>query len=192
MVPLCVAVLSRFAGVHEPMSGGRLAGLLVGFGGVALLLGFGGVRGPLGWAGAALMGLAALGYAAGPLIIQRNLAGVDSYGPVTASQLIAAVLLLPGAIVGWPQHWPGARTLIAIGVLGVACSALAMLLMFYLVRSAGPGRATVITYINPAVAALLGVAVLHEPLGWSGYAAFALILFGSWLATRAGAVPARE
>jgi drug/metabolite transporter (DMT)-like permease len=67
------------------------------------------------------------------------------------------------------------------------CTAVAMLLMFYLVHDAGASRATVITYINPVVATLLGVLVLHEHLGLGGYIAFALILVGSWLATR-GAV----
>jgi drug/metabolite transporter (DMT)-like permease len=43
----------------------------------------------------------------------------------------------------------------------------------------------VITYINPAVAALLGVWLLHERLGLGGILAFVLILLGSWLATRA-------
>jgi drug/metabolite transporter (DMT)-like permease len=59
-----------------------------------------------------------------------------------------------------------------------------MLLMVYLIRSAGASRASVITYINPAVATMLGVTVLHEHLGLSGLLAFALILLGSWLATR--------
>jgi drug/metabolite transporter (DMT)-like permease len=191
MVPLLVAAISRFAGVHEPMTFTRLAGLVTGFGGVVLLLGFGSVEGPRGWAGAALMGLAALGYAIGPLIVKRRLAGIDSYGPVTVSQGIAAIVLLPGALANWPSHWPGARTWIAIAFLGIACSAVAMLLWFHLVRIAGPGRSSVITYVNPAVATLLGVLVLREPIGWSTFAAFALILLGSWLATRAGVVPAR-
>ncbi len=63
-----------------------------------------------------------------------------------------------------------------------------MLLLFYLIGQAGASRASVITYINPAVATLLGVVVLHEHLGFGGLAAFALILTGSWLATR-GARP---
>ena len=124
--------------------------------------------------------------------MKRRLADIDSFGPVAVCQLVAALILLPGAISGWPAQLPTPRTLFALAVLGIACSAIAMLLMFYLVRTAGPGRSSVITYVNPAVATLLGVLVLHEPLGWSGYAAFALILLGSWLATRAGAVPVRE
>jgi drug/metabolite transporter (DMT)-like permease len=71
----------------------------------------------------------------------------------------------------------------------VVCTALAMLLMFYLVSNAGASRAAVITYINPAVAALLGVFLLHERLGWGGILAFVLILLGSWLATRGAATP---
>jgi drug/metabolite transporter (DMT)-like permease len=76
----------------------------------------------------------------------------------------------------------------SLGVLGAVCSALAMVLMFYLVGRAGASRASVITYINPAVATLLGVTILHEHLGAGGYIAFALILLGSWLATRGSAV----
>lgn len=73
-----------------------------------------------------------------------------------------------------------------MAMLGVLCTAVAMLLMFYLVGHAGASRAAVITYINPAVAALLGVCLLHEHLGWGGLLAFVLILLGSWLATRGG------
>jgi drug/metabolite transporter (DMT)-like permease len=58
--------------------------------------------------------------------------------------------------------------------------------MFYLVNHAGASRATLITYVNPAVASLLGVWLLDERLGPGGVAGFVLILLGSWLATRGG------
>jgi drug/metabolite transporter (DMT)-like permease len=69
-------------------------------------------------------------------------------------------------------------------VLGAICTALAMVLLFYLIGQAGASRASVITYINPLVATLLGVLILHEHLGIGGITAFALILLGSWLGTR--------
>ena len=69
-------------------------------------------------------------------------------------------------------------------VLGVVCTVLAMLLMFYLVTHAGASRASLITYINPVVATLLGVWLLREHLGFGAMTAFALILIGSWLASR--------
>jgi drug/metabolite transporter (DMT)-like permease len=130
------------------------------------------------------MVLATLGYAAGPLIVQRHLGSLDSFGPVAASLGVAGVILLPAALWTMPAQLPSSTALVSILVLGAICSALAMVLMFYLIRSAGPARATVITYINPAVATLLGVLVLHETLGPAAFVAFALILLGSWLATR--------
>lgn len=187
-VPLTVVLLSRFFGLHEPLGAWRLAGLLLGFIGVATLLGFGTISGLAGWAGVGCMLLAALGYATGPLIIQRYLGKVDPFGPVAASLLVAAIVLLPAALLTFPTQLPTPLVLVSIGVLGAVCTALAMLLMFYLVGHAGASRASVITYINPAVATLLGVSLLHERLGVGGFTAFALIVLGSWLSTRGRAL----
>jgi len=183
-VPLTVTLISRFFGVHEKLGTGRLLGLVLGLGGVITLVGFGNISGPLGWAGVGCMLLATLGYAIGPLIIQRHFANLDAIGPIAASLLVASVALLVPALLNFPQQLPSAIALGSIAILGVVCTSVAMLLMFYLVNHAGASRATVITYINPAVATLLGVFLLHERLGAGGYAAFALILLGSWLATR--------
>jgi drug/metabolite transporter (DMT)-like permease len=123
-------------------------------------------------------------YAVGPLIIQRHLQGLDSIGPLAASLGVASIILLIPAASEIPSSLPSANALASIAVLGIICTAVAMLLMFYLVHHAGASRASVITYINPVVATLLGVLVLDEHLGLGGFVAFALILLGSWLATR--------
>ena len=193
MVPLSIALIQRFFGVHERLGPWRTLGLALGFVGVAALLGFGAISGPLGWAGVACMLLATLGYAIGPLIIQRHLAGLDPYGPLAASLAVASAVLLLPALMTLPARLPSALALASMAILGIVCTALAMLLMFHLVAHAGASRAAVITYINPAVAALLGVFLLHERLGVGGILAFALILLGSWLATRGSAtLPARS
>ena len=190
MVPLTVVLISRFFGVHERLGRWRAAGLVMGLVGVVALVGLGPITGLWGWIGVGCMVLATIGYAAGPLILLRHLADMDSVGAVAASQSVASLLLLPAALLTWPQRLPTPLGLVSIAVLGVVCSAVAMLLMVYLIRQAGASRATIITYINPAVATLLGVLVLHERLGLGGMMAFVLILLGSWLATRksAGAV----
>jgi drug/metabolite transporter (DMT)-like permease len=190
-VPLTIALISRFFGLHEPLGRVRALGLLLGLSGVIALTGFDPVAGGTAWAGVACMMLATLGYAIGPLIIQRHLKGLDSIGPVAASLAVASVVLLLPALLAFPHRWPSALTLSSIGVLGVLCSATAMLLMFYLVRHAGAQRTSLVTYFNPVVATLLGVGLLHERLGWVGYIAFAAILLGSWLANRTPA-PARD
>jgi len=187
LVPLTVVLSSRFFGLHERLGPWRAAGLVLGLVGVVALVGFGPITGLWGWIGVGCMVLAAVGYAVGPLIAQRHLADMDSIGPVAASLSVACLLLLPAALFTLPRHWPTPLALVSVAVLGVVCTAFAMMLMFDLIRSAGASRATIITYINPAVASLLGVLVLHERLGLGGILAFVLILLGSWLATRKSA-----
>jgi len=182
-LPLIVVLLAPLFGLNEPLGVRRLVGLVVGFIGVVVLLGVDTVGGPLGWAGVACILVSTVGYAVGPLIVQRHLAGVDELGAVAASLVVAAVALLPGAAWSAPAMVPSAVALTSMVVLGVVCTALAMLLYFFLIAHAGAARAAVITYINPAVAVVLGVGVLHESLGTGAALGLVLILLGSWLAT---------
>lgn len=182
-VPLMVIVLSPLFGVREPLSGRRLSGLVIGFIGVVTLLGLDGLGGPLGWAGVACIVIATLGYALGSLIVQRHLSDVDEIGAVATSLVVATVVLSPAAIWTAPASVPSPLVLISLGVLGVVCTATALWLYFFLIARIGAARAAVITYVNPAVAALLGVIVLHESFGVGSLVGLALILLGSWLAT---------
>jgi drug/metabolite transporter (DMT)-like permease len=188
MVPMCIALIQRFFGIRETLGVSRVAGLVIGFIGVSALLGSGSISGPWGWTGVVCMFLAAICYAVGPLIIQRRLHGLDSIGPLALSLLVASLALFIPAMIEFPSKMPSAGALASIAVLGIVCTAVAMLLMFYLVHHAGASRASVITYINPVVAALLGIVLLNERLGVGGFIAFLLILAGSWLATRGSRV----
>jgi drug/metabolite transporter (DMT)-like permease len=100
-----------------------------------------------------------------------------------ASLLIAAVVLAPFAAVGAPTAMPSGDALLSIGVLGLVCTALALVVFSVLIHEVGPGRALVITYINPVVAVALGVAILGERPGAGAVAGLLLILAGSWLST---------
>ncbi|HEV2443728.1 MAG TPA: DMT family transporter [Steroidobacteraceae bacterium] len=190
-VPLIDALIARFFGVRERIGAWRIIGLAVGFGGVVALVGFGGLSGPLAWAGVGCMTIATVGYAMGALTIERHLHDVDSIGPVAGSLLISSLLLLVPAMLSLPKRMPSALALWSVAILGLVCTAIAMLLMFYLVKNAGASRASIITYINPAVATLLGMVLLDEHLRVWGLVGFGLILLGSWLATR-GSAPAVE
>ena len=79
---------------------------------------------------------------------------------------------------------PSTDVLISIAVLGVLCTAAAFLIFAALIAEIGPVRSTVITYINPAVATLLGVVVLDETFTIAMGLGFALVIAGSALATR--------
>jgi drug/metabolite transporter (DMT)-like permease len=182
-LPLVVAFLAlRFDHAERPTPT-RLVGMLVGLGGVVALVGIDiGGRGPE-LLGAAAVLTATLGYACGPLIVKRHLAGADPLGPVTAAMGIASIMLLPFGIGDFPSEVPAGDTLAAIVVLGLVCSALAFLVFFRLIAEVGPSRATVITYVNPIVALALGVAILGESVTAGAVAGLLLILAGSWLAT---------
>jgi drug/metabolite transporter (DMT)-like permease len=185
-VPLMVIVLSPLFGVHEPLGRRRLLGLVLGFVGVVTLLGLDVLDGPLGWIGAACIVIATVGYATGSLIVQRHLSGVDELGAVAASLVVATIVLLPGAALTAPDTIPSHLVLGSLVVLGVVCTATALWLYFSLITHIGAARAAVITYVNPAVASLLGVIVLHESFGLGSALGLALILMGSWLATHRG------
>ena len=194
-VPMMVILLSPLFGVRERLSLRRLCGLVIGLVGVVTLLGLDAVDGVLGWVGVACIVLATLGYAIATLIVQRHLAGADELGAVATSLGIATIVLLPTTLWSLPARVPSLLVLTSLVVLGVVCSALALWLFVYLIAQIGAARAAVITYVNPAVAALLGVMVLHEPFGPGAVLGLALILLGSWLATHSGkstVVPVKE
>lgn len=179
VVPLIAAVILSRLG-HDRLDARRLAGLGIGFAGVAALVGLDIQLSDLPAVGA--IALTALGYAIGPIIITRRLADLPPLGVVTASLIIATVLYAPFAPSLWPAHIPADAAWSVLG-LAVVCTAAAFLLFFALIAEAGPARATVITYINPAVALLLGVLVLDEPLTMGMAIGFPLVIIGSIMGT---------
>ncbi len=187
-LPLMVAFLALRFDRSERPTRSRLLGMLIGLSGVAALVGIdiGGTGAELIGAGAILV--ATLGYACGPLIVKRRRSDADPRGPVTAAMGIASIILLPFGIGDFPTEAPSGDAIFSIVVLGLVCSALAFLIFFRLIAEVGPGRATVITYVNPVVALALGVAVLGESVTAGAVAGLLLILAGSWLATD-GRVP---
>ena len=98
--------------------------------------------------------------------------------------LVTLVAYAPVGIAQLPRALPSPQVILAVTVLGVVCTALAFLLFFPLVAEVRAARATVITYVNPAVALALGVAFLGEPLTFGIVLGFVLIVLGSVLATR--------
>ena len=184
-VPFIGAVLARFTGSDERLGTRRLVGLLVGLVGVAALLKLDVAVRDLGAVGE--VGLVALGYAIGPMIIARRLAGVPSIGVIAASLGLTALVYVPLGLSHLPATLPSLRVMVAVTILGVVCTALAFLLFFRLIAEVGPVRATVITYVNPAVALVLGITILSEPFTIGAGVGFVLILVGSYLATRRGA-----
>jgi len=182
-VPLFIALLALRFDPAERATGSRLVGLIVGLVGVVALVGIdvAGRTEELLGAGAIL--LAAVGYAAGPMIYKRKLADVDARATMGASLIVAAAVLAPLAAVDPPSSSPSTSALVALVVLGLFCTAAAFVFFGALIAEVGPGRALVITYVAPVVAVALGVTVLGERPGAGAVAGLLLILAGSWLST---------
>lgn len=189
-VPLVGVLVARLAG-SDDRGGGllRYAGLLLGLVGVVVLLGLdvGQVH-----AGALVeLAVVTVGYAVAPVIMVRHLADLPSIPVVSASLLLTAVGYLPYAVL----HRPRSVSLHAgssVVVLALVCTALAFIVFFALIAEIGPARATVITYVNPAVALLLGVVLLGERFTLGIAVGFPLILLGSVLAARRTKPAARD
>jgi drug/metabolite transporter (DMT)-like permease len=181
-VPLVGAVLARASGDADHIDSRGVAGLLLGLVGVAALVGFDVSGAEVGAVTA--VAVVVLCYATGPLILARYLSDLPSLGVVAASLALCAIGYAPVGILQAPSHMPNGRVVAAILVLGIGCTAIAFVAFFHLIAEAGPVRATVITYINPAVAVTLGVAFLGESFTVGTGLGFLLVLAGSFLATR--------
>ena len=180
-VPLVAAAIAVALGSSARLGPAGILGLLIGVVGVAAIVGFD-VRGtdPVALGEIALV---VVGYALGPALLARYLSDLPSVGVMAVSLALCAVAYAPVALLQWPAFVPSPTVLVSVAVLAVVCTALAFMLFIALIAEVGPVRATVITYINPAVAALLWVVVLRETFRVGMGVGFVLVLLGSALAT---------
>lgn len=180
-VPLISALLAYLSGHRGVLDRRGVVGLFVGFAGVAVLLGLDVHGAQLGSVAQVLA--VSLGYALGPLIAARYLSEQSSLALAAVSLAVVAAGYLPAAVVQAPRHAPSASVMASVVVLGVVCTAVAFVTFFELLKEVHPTQATLITYFNPLVAVVLGVAVLGETFKAATGVGFVLILAGSWFAT---------
>jgi drug/metabolite transporter (DMT)-like permease len=179
-VPLMASVIYRFSPHADRLNRRRLVGLIIGFAGVAALVGI-----DIGGSDLLALGemaVVALGYSLGPLLISLRLSDLPSLGVVSVAMTVTACAYAPFALTRLPHHLTLEITG-AVLTLAVVCTAIAFIVFFALIAEVGPSRSTVITYVNPAVAVLLGVLALGEHFTVGIAVGFPLILVGSVIAT---------
>jgi drug/metabolite transporter (DMT)-like permease len=186
-VPIVGTLVAWVLGDRHALTRIRLLGLASGILGVALLVGLDSLSGHVDALSVVELLTVAVCYAVGPAIAARKLGHVPSMGVVAVALGIVAVLYAPVTAYGLGQGSPTPKVWASILVLALVCTALAFVLFFELIAVAGPVRATVITFVNPAVAVVLGIVVLSEPLTWGTVLGFPLVLLGSYWATRPSA-----
>ncbi len=188
--PIIGVALARLIGV-ERLDKVRCAGLVLGLIGVAVLVGPG-LGGGDTWSITEVV-LTAVAYALAPIVAVRYLQDVPTLPLTVACLGFAALVYAPAAVWTWPSVMPSGEVLIAIAALGVVCTGLAFVVYLELIKEAGPSRALLFIYVNPAVAVAAGVLLLNEPFTVLTVVSFVLILAGCALATRStqseGAAP---
>lgn len=185
-VPLLVLPLAHFLVPGERMRWRRSLGFGFGFLGVIVLIGPGALwfgpppdaaEGPLALARMACLGAAAC-YAMGSIVTRRT-----PKGPLLAFSTIAlfaaAAMIVPTALlVEGPPAWPGTRAALAVAYLGLMPTALATIMLVHVINTAGPAFLSLVNYLVPLWAVLLGALLLAEPLQPQTLFALGLILAG--------------
>jgi drug/metabolite transporter (DMT)-like permease len=178
--PLFTALLALRFSRSEVVTGGRLVGLLVGFGGVALLVG----AQPSGDIFAALaVTFSALCYAIAALYSARTLADVPPLVTTVVALAAAALTLLPFALAQLPAAFPSWEVVGSLLALSIGGTSVGYVLYYALLSGAGASRSILITYLVPAIALAYGALLLAEPLTVAALAGLALVLAGVALGT---------
>jgi drug/metabolite transporter (DMT)-like permease len=180
--PLFTAVLAIPFDPEERSTGFRLVGIGLGFVGVSLLLGV-----DLGDSGAQLLGgaavlLAGFGYAVSALLAKRKFGDSEPISVAAGVMLVSALLLAPFGVASAPDAVPSIGPIAAIATLGILGTGIAFALFYSLIRSIGPAKTYVVTYIAPGFAVVYGTIFLDERISAATIAGLALIVGGSWLA----------
>jgi drug/metabolite transporter (DMT)-like permease len=149
--------------LKDKLSASRMIGLVVGFVGVALLAGDGASFKPggTGWAVLACLG-ATFCYAVAASFTKKYLIGVPPMATASGSQFGASLGLALPALLFWPEKMPGLNAWVAVAIMAVICTAVAYVLYFRLIETAGPSRALTVTFMIPVFALIYGAVFLSE------------------------------
>jgi drug/metabolite transporter (DMT)-like permease len=164
-----------------------LMGLAVGFGGVILLVGIDALNGSTSLPHVLMIIASAALYAVAPVVVSTKIPNVSAFAVNGMAMAIVAVVYAIPAAFSLPKEIaaePQIESWLALIGLGVICSAVAFVAFFALMKEIGNSRATLVTYMNMAVAVLLGILILAEPITAGILIGFPLVLIGSYLATK--------
>ncbi len=186
--PIFVAVLAIRYRASERATGGRMAGIVLGLVGIAVLTG---AQPEASWwaaAGTLAVVAASLAYGIGALLAQGRMARTGPLALSTAATIGATLALAPFGLAQLPGHWPSWGTVGAVSALGVAGTAVGMLLYFKIIDEYGSFRAGLVTYLLPVTALVYAAVLLDEPV--TAWMLLGLVLILAGVAMGSGVVRA--
>ena len=172
------------AWIGEALNARKIAGLLLGVVGVTVLVGWD----PVPLNGIVLLSVAAmlaasLSYAVGGVYVKRTFVGIPPLTMAIGQQTGAVVILLPLAAITLPEKPPPLPAVLSALALALLCTAVAYLLYFHLIESAGPTKTFTVTFLIPGFGLLFGVLFLGEPVGVGTVVGLGIILSSVALVT---------
>jgi len=183
-VPIFATIFTSLRGDHTVWQPKRIFGLVVGFIGIVALVGIESITGSSNPKAIAMCILAALMYAYAVLMVTSNLPDVEGVAINGLAMAITSLFYLPIAIAMWPSNSVSLNAVAALVALGVFSTAIAFMLFFTVIKEIGAARGSLTTYVNTAVAVVLGIFVLGEPITLGIIVGLPLVLLGSYLASR--------
>lgn len=182
-VPIFAVIITSLRGDHSVWEFKRIFGIILGFVGLIAVVGIESLTGNSDPVAIAMVILASLGYSYAVIMVTSNLPLVDGIAINGVAMVITTIFWAPVAIKQWPTQISINSTL-ALIALGVFSTALAFIFFFKLLNEIGPARGSLVTYLNTAIAVVLGVIILKEPLTLGLILGLPLVLLGSFLASR--------
>jgi len=183
-VPIFATIFTSLRGDHTVWQPKRIFGLVVGFIGIVALVGIESITGSSNPKAIAMCILAALMYAYAVLMVTSNLPDVEGVAINGLAMAITSLFYMPIAIAMWPSNAVSLNAVAALVALGVFSTAIAFMLFFTVIKEIGAARGSLTTYVNTAVAVVLGIFVLGEPITLGIIVGLPLVLLGSYLASR--------
>jgi drug/metabolite transporter (DMT)-like permease len=183
-VPIWSNIITYLQGDKDALKANRLFGIGIGFIGVVLIVGietFTGSSDPLS---ILMVIVAAIGYAYAIIMIRKKLPDVSGIAINGVAMALTAIFYLPFTIALWPDHAVSHQATYSVIALGIFSTGLAFAIFFTLIADIGPTRASLVTYWNTAIAVVLGVIILNEPLTVGIRIGLPLVMLGSWLVNR--------
>ena len=183
-VPFFASIFSSLRGDHSVWQPKRIFGLVVGFVGIIALVGIESITGTSNPKAIAMVIMASIMYAYAVLMITTNLPGVDGIAINGVAMGLTCLFYTPIAIATWPSNPVSTEAIAALVALGVFSTAIAFMLFFIVIVEIGVARGSLTTYVNTAVAVVLGILILDEPITLGIIVGLPMVLLGSYLASR--------
>ena len=184
-VPIWSTIFASMSGDKTVWHSKRLVGMLVGFIGLIGLVGYESIIGSSDPLSIAMMLVAAISYSYAVNTISQKLPDVSGIAINGLAMVITSIAYAPLMIVQFPEvSTVSTESAVSLLALGVFCTALAFISFFIVLKEIGPARASIGTYVNTAIAVVLGVLILSEPLTIGIMIGLPLVMIGSFLASR--------